>query len=270
MDRVGTSRPQWLMREKEIANMDSEEQSDDDDDMGRGESSIRIGDTVCFRSTDRIMYINLDDESRGVKWNGESESCLFTIYPAVGQPCKSQRGNRHVIHDGDVVCLFAPNGYFLSFDGGRLAADRPYYVAGPSAEFIVHVAGDGMLRDGGKIFFRNRANLQPLEVDVNDSPETEESSVRFPSIDGDLAQVADAAETGCFFVQKVLDKQSQSPTTPPRKRRSFSGKLRNRLVLPKLPRYARRWSQECSYLCKPAHRKLTMRSVLTQAAVAVP
>jgi hypothetical protein len=85
-------------------------------------------------------------------------------------------------------------------------------------------------------------------------------------VDGDLAQVADAAETGCFFVQKVLDKQFQSPKTPPRKRRSFSGKLRSRLVLPKLPRYVRRWSQECSYFCKPSHRKLTMRSTVSVLA----
>jgi len=238
-------------------------------EMTQCETTIHIGDTLCLRSMRGDMCVCLDDASSGVTWNPESESCLFTIYPAVGV----HRESCHAIQNGAVVCLFAPNGYFLSFDGERLAANRPYYVAGPSAEFIVHVGGDGVLRNGGKLLLRNRASLQLLEVASQDygESETDVENTLTPSAEPDLAHVADVVESGCFFVQKVSDKDVEITQTPPRKRRvSFSSvKSRSRLLMPKLPRHARRQPQDCSYFCKPLQGNLLMRSAAIHRAVAV-
>jgi len=219
------------------------------------------------------MYVNLDDDSSGITWHEEAESCLFTIYPAVGQPCSAQRGNCRAVQDGAVVCLFSPNGYFLSFDGERLAANRPYYVAGPSAEFVVHVAGDDILRNRGKVFLRNRASLRLLDVETNDKAESSHMGAPSHSVNGDHTQVADVSETGCFLVQKVFDQHAQMAITPRRKRRvpsaSVKGQWRGRLLVPKLPRFAQRWPQECSYMGKPAHKRFMMRSAMVSGAAAV-
>jgi len=251
---------------------DDEDLSDHDSEHN---SNISIGDTICFRSVHRKMYVNLDDENSGITWHKESESCLFTIYPAAGQPGNAQSEDCGVIHDGAVVCLFAPNGYFLSFDGERLAANRPYYVAGPSAEFIVQVTGDGVLRNRGKLFLRNRATLRMLEVDTHDLVDsvqedcTVDVDARFADIDmPKKAAASNPLEVGCFQVQKVFQKQANVYQTP-RKRR-VSSKWRSRLLVPKLPRYARRFSQNCAYVSKAAPRGSMLPSAMTQMTVSVP
>jgi len=237
----------------------------DDDLYGMEEAHIHIGDTVSFCSIDRTNFVNLDEDSNGVTWNAESESCFFTIYPAVGQPCPA-REDSLAIHDGAVVCLFAPNGYFLSFDGERLAANRPYYVAGPSAEFIVHVAGGGALHNSGKVFLRNRASLRLLEVESKEHADMSDDDDDDMHLRSDAnTQAPNIAEAQGFVIQKVFDKHVQMTSTPPRKRRSSLTKSRSRLVVPKLPKYARRLPQECAYMCKPLHKKLTLGSALAAA-----
>jgi len=226
-------------------------EEEDETETSSFQANVCIGDTICFRAVHRKMYVNLDDESSGITWHEESDSSQFTIYPAVGQPGNAEKEDCRAIHDGAVVCLFTPNGYFLSFDGERLAANRPYYVAGPSAEFIVHVVGNGALRNRGKLFLRNRASLQLLEV----------GHVRLSTGDDATGHgadnhrlLADGSEPGCLLVEKVFDKHAQADTTPRKVRR------RGRFALvPKLPRYARRWSQECAYMCKPAFKKFMVR-----------
>lgn len=223
------------------------------------EAGIHIGDTISFRSIHRNMCVNLDDADSGITWHTESESCLFTIYPVVGDPCA--REGHPAIRDGAVVCLFAPNGYFLSFDGKRLAANRPYYVAGPSAEFIVHVEGGGMLHNNDKVFLRNRASLSLLEVA---SPErTEPNDANAANISrsqsGGDTQVADFVESGWFSVRKVFEPDAHMTTTP----RKLRVKRQNRFSPPKLPRYARRCSTQCAFMLKPAHKRLMMRSAIT-------
>jgi len=221
--------------------------------------NVCIGDTVCFRAVHRKTYINLDDESSGIVWQTESDSSMFTIYPAVGQPGSAQKQD---ILDGAVVCLFAPNGYFLSFDGERLAANRPYYVAGPSAEFIVHIESAAALRHRGKLFLRNRASQRLLEVDQERLIEGDTS----PRHGGDTSpsHSVDGSEPGCLLVQKVFEKHAQT-ATPPRKVRRRS---RFSLVATKSPRFSRRRLQECANLCRqPAFKKFLARSAL---AVSVP
>lgn len=223
------------------------------------EAGIHIGDTISFRSIHRNMCVNLDDADSGITWHTESESCLFTIYPVVGDPCA--REEHPAIQDGSVVCLFAPNGYFLSFDGKRLAANRPYYVAGPSAEFIVHVEGGGMLHNHDKVFLRNRASLSLLEVASPAGTELDDANAATicRNQSGGDKQVADFVESGWFSVQKVFERDSHMTTTPRKPR----VKRQNRFSLPKLPRYARRWSTQCAYMLKPAHKKLMVRSAIT-------
>jgi hypothetical protein len=218
------------------------------------------------------MYVNLDEESNGITWHNESESCLFTIYPAVGQSGNARQEDSGAIRDGAVVCLFAPNGYFLSFDGQRHAANRPYYVAGPSAEFIVQVPGDGELRNNGKLILRNRASLCMLEVGTQDAVEAVQEDCTANTertANGDVAKnaaVVDHAEDGYFQVQKILQKKTDAHITP-RKRRVSSVKWRCRLLVPKLPQYARRFSQDCSYMSKPSPRKFMLRSAMSQVAI---
>jgi hypothetical protein len=230
--------------------IEPEQMEEDLLESSKAESDIRIGDTICFQSASRSEYITLDEESKGISWHAKDDSCMFTIYPAIGQPYGAQKDMDRSIHDGDVVCLFAPNGYFLSFDGKRPAADRPYYVAGPSAEFIVHVGGDGVLRNRGKISLRNRASQVVLAVPSADM------------VDCDSAKHTLIPDTGCFMVERAFEKMPQIPRTP-RKRTSLV-KRRSRHVISKLPSYARRLDcHDRGYFCKPVHKRLLARPVST-------
>lgn len=255
------------------APMEKEDSADPNAEIHQ--SNIRIGDTICLQSVRRNMYVNLDEESSGITWHNESESCFFTLYPAVGQSGNTLSQDGGAICDGAVVCLFAPNGYFLSFDGERLAANRAYYVAGPSAEFVVHVPGDGILRNRGKLFLRNRASLRMLEVETQDMVDSVQEDCT-PVIGGHLADMGNLeqvtagrdSEAGCFQVRKVFEKHAYANTTP-RKRRLSSAKRRSRLLVPKLPQYVRRFSRDCAYMSKQAPRGFMLRSAIFQTAVAV-
>lgn len=237
---------------------------EDDKQKLLNEPSIHIGDTIRFCSIGRGAYLALDDESGGVTWHNDGESSLFTIYPAVGQSCNSERDDHQSIRDGSIVCLFAPNGYFLSDDGDRLAANRPYYVAGPSAEFFVHVAGGGVLRNGGKVFLQNCASCRFLDAEDHELLHDATDSLS-SSDDAHHFQVA------CFAIEKVSDKHVQIDRTPRKRRASLSSpsKYRSRVLVPKLFNKARRGFQQCAYLCKPEHKKFMIRSAMAPAAIAV-
>jgi len=180
--------------------------------------------------------MTLDDDTDCIAWQDESESSLFTIYPAVGEACGSRRDERQTVRDGSTVCLFAPNGYFLSFDGERLAANRPYYIAGPSAEFIVHVEGGGILHNRGTVFLKNRASSFVLEVDSSNCPlETSCCAQDSSSFDS-------ACDAGVFVVEKVVDRNCKITRTPRRRRlvQSSVQKIRSRSLFAKLAKCMRR------------------------------
>lgn len=215
--------------------------SEPEAEMSPCKTNIRIGDTICLRSPHGNMCVNLDDQSSGINWSEQSESCFFTIYAAVGGPRSQQR-----ICEGDVVCLFAANGYFLSYDGHRLAANRPYYIAGPSAEFIVHC--DGAMRNGSSLLLRNRASHRLLEVDTQDGMPVDDSNEQKGTSDGIIQHTAETSEFGCLLVQKVTNKHAH--TDPRQLKRRLSFPKKNRLLVPRFSRNARRFSKVCAYMSK--------------------
>lgn len=232
-------------------------------DISQSESNVCIGDTIYLRCFDKNAYVNLDDQTNGINWSERSESSSFTIYPAVGQPCSP-----HGLRNGDIICLFACNGYFLSDECDRLSASRPYYVSGPSAEFIVHVPKGGRVSNGSNISLRNRASLRKLVGNDQHSADLEESNVN------NLSDLPYISGSRCLVVQKAVDNHAMQ-MAPLRKQRSFCGspsrKRRFSLLAPGSPRKSRMLSssrpllQVCSHMYKKSRQKFAMRAALNMA-----
>lgn len=199
---------------------------------------VHFGDGIFLRT----FHGRHVDVGRGLRvcarWADRGEWQRFIVCTSEKQPGR-RCGGRHgaAVRDGDVVCLRAHNGQYIS------VAEHGEVVAGPaaatdtSADFIVHVEGAGELNHRNTIFLRSCKTSRTLDVDGNsrdtvvrarwsDSGEWQRFVAEKACI-GQQAPVHAASPAGATVA--LLRKRSAesmgsspSPCTPPKLRRAMT------------------------------------------------
>jgi len=172
---------------------------------------VRMGDAVFLR-TSGGTYLDADNDvahARGTV----GESCQFIICPVVGEPMWP----RSTISNGSEVCLLAPNGYFLSVAGDCAVADRPYHIAGVSAEFVVHVVGAEALHHRGTVVLQSKLTSSVLSVGKVEDSQVGLVQLDTNSLKYDSSSLAPPQLQ--FFVLKDMSARGVHSLATPQKKR---------------------------------------------------
>mmetsp|Transcript_87881 Transcript_87881/g.246820 ORF Transcript_87881/g.246820 Transcript_87881/m.246820 type:complete len:635 (-) Transcript_87881:70-1974(-) len=138
-------------------------------DPSPAEPHVRFGDVVYLR-TYRGEYVDVNEGSARVQYEWQDDSCKFTVYPLVGNPCRTQ-DEAGRIGNGTSVRLKAQNGRFLAVASGAstVCAACPEEACGTSAVFTVHLDAGDSLKHRGVVFLRSRATGCVLDIDGGDN-----------------------------------------------------------------------------------------------------
>jgi len=161
---------------------------------------VHFGDGIVLRTFHgRHMDVGGGPRVRA-RWSDRGDWQRFIICTSVSQPVDGRCG-RQSVKDGDVVCLRAHNGLFVSVsDHGEVQCSKA--AADVSADLIVHVEGSGELHHRNTVFLRSRSTSCTLDVDGRGG----DVAVR--------ARWSDCGQWQRFVAEKACTKPVQ--TSPPR------------------------------------------------------
>lgn len=162
---------------------------------------IHYGDSIFLR-TFHGRHVDAGGGPRVcARWADRGDWQRFVICGSANQTTGKRSGRHRAVGDGDVVCLRAHNGHFVSVSERGEVVERPKAATDASADLIVHVEGSGELHHRNTIFLRSCSTLRTLGVDGCGG----DVSVR--------ARWSDCGEWQRFVAEKACTRQERAKRT---------------------------------------------------------
>jgi len=206
---------------------------------------VHVGDSIFLRAY-HGRHVDMGGSQAHARWADRGEWQRFVVCFPSSKLARERLGKRRrrtpVLH-GDSVCLRAHNGHLMSVKGGKVVECHED-EADETADFIVHVQGNGSLRHRSTVFLQSRHTRRLLDVDGSGG----DSGVH--------ARWGDFGEWQRFVVEKAQSAKAPAPpaAAASRKRRRTSCSPPPRL--PGTPPQKHRRSS----VATPQRRRLSLRS----------
>jgi len=125
---------------------------------------IHFGDGIFLR-TFHGRHVDVGGGPRvRARWAHRGTWQRFIVC-ATASLSRGRSGRRRAVRDGDVICLRAHNGHFISVSDRGDVVECPRAATNTSADLIVHVESAGELRHRSTIFLRSSRTSCTLSVD---------------------------------------------------------------------------------------------------------